>query len=417
MTDLRRTGHDKDAVATWLREQAASRGAAVSSLLSAWEEGDASLTNHSTTDLETLLPFRPQSQGSTLVYAARNALIFLPILITWLSLAHAIEQFDLTMQLNPDKELTFLLFWQGLQGMAAFSAVAYADALLIIVTVLFSLVIALHYESPGRLDRLQRTHDDMLAAIEWRMAPLRNTSATQLEKVAADLTSSFSSRADTLLAELGRTSAAIDGIKTKIEEVTASASSSTVVLQGIVTDLVAPRAAELEHVVKELLAASKQHQSLATVVQTMQTSLAESAARLRETVDLGITKITESSQSQHDLASRFMESSMAAFSSRLLEQTTTVASTVTGILAALQGAAVQLDQGLGKIVSNSTNTAANATLRVDAAAEQLAQSILESSEALQTIARSAELTVVQVRNDMEAIRAASSRSDRPNRAS
>lgn len=99
---------------------------------------------------------------------ARNVLVLLPILLTWLELSRATSNYRTAVERNPDLlEIPFLLLWEqgfaGAHGMfdLTFSQVSFIDAIILLIVVLLTLFIHQHrdvgeVEAEGRAMRLRQ---------------------------------------------------------------------------------------------------------------------------------------------------------------------------------------------------------------------------------------------------------------------
>jgi len=118
------------------------------------------------TNVDQMIPFR--TQGPRLLLVVRAGALFLPILLTWLSLSQVIGPFALFLQ-NQQASANFLWFWQTNPGKSfgeiyKLSHVALTDAAVLAFLTVLAMRIA-WWES-ARAEMNEHVYIDMLAALE-----------------------------------------------------------------------------------------------------------------------------------------------------------------------------------------------------------------------------------------------------------
>jgi len=125
------------------------------------------------TDVDQMIPFR--TQGPRLLLVVRAGALFLPILLTWLSLSQVIGPFALFLQ-NQQPSANFLWFWQTNPGNSfsdpwKLSHVALTDAA--ILAFLTVLAMRVTWWESARTEMAEHAYGDMLAAVENYLSEYR----------------------------------------------------------------------------------------------------------------------------------------------------------------------------------------------------------------------------------------------------
>ena len=124
-------------------------------------------------NVEQMLPFRSQTPRTLMLVRAGG--LFLPILLTWLSLSQVIGPFALYIQ-NQQSSANFLWFWESNPG-GSFAGhwelghvALTAAAVLAFLTVL---AMRISWWETTKSERGEAAYADLLAALEAYFAPLR----------------------------------------------------------------------------------------------------------------------------------------------------------------------------------------------------------------------------------------------------
>ena len=125
------------------------------------------------TNVDQMVPFR--TQGPRLLLVVRACALFLPILLTWLSLSQVIGPFALFLQ-NQQPSANFLWFWQTNPGNSfsdpwKLSHVALTDAA--ILAFLTVLAMRVTWWESARTEMAEHAYGDMLAAVENYLSEYR----------------------------------------------------------------------------------------------------------------------------------------------------------------------------------------------------------------------------------------------------
>ena len=125
------------------------------------------------TNVDQMIPFR--TQGPRLLLVVRAGALFLPILLTWLSLSQVIGPFALFLQ-NQQPSANFLWFWQTNPG-GSFAEpwqlghVALTDAA--ILAFLTVLAMRIMWWESAKGEQLDHAYGEMLSAVEAHLASHR----------------------------------------------------------------------------------------------------------------------------------------------------------------------------------------------------------------------------------------------------
>lgn len=125
------------------------------------------------TNVDQMIPFR--TQAPRLLLVVRAGALFLPILLTWLSLSQVIGPFALFLQ-NQQPSANFLWFWQTNPGNSfsdpwKLSHVALTDAA--ILAFLTVLAMRVTWWESARTEMAEHAYGDMLAAVENYLSEYR----------------------------------------------------------------------------------------------------------------------------------------------------------------------------------------------------------------------------------------------------
>ena len=214
---------------------------------------------------ERILPFKaPVSKLVRGLAILRNALVFLPIVLTWLALEHAAS----TWQTD-----NFLKHWQTMPGLLSLQWVAWVDAAVILFLVLLTLITGWLEESDkGRL-ALEEQYQGLIIALERDLSGYRYLSLSDINNAASDTLTSL--HGATLLVEAAAQSFA-DSSK--------EAHDAIVGANDVVHRTFGPAVQRLDDTIDGLKAAVGVHQDMAALVTKVQDDFATQMTALRQGV-------------------------------------------------------------------------------------------------------------------------------------
>lgn len=151
-------------------------------------ENSRDLGNWAGADYTRLLPFRTATPPHLqIVVLIRNALVFLPIVLTWLALRSASSRFARYVGELRDAGSTnaanFLEYWESLSGWHRLSTVALIDAVLIFALILLTAYIGYQDVGNSRMKRLEHQHSDMIIKLERSLAGYRHLTIAEINEV------------------------------------------------------------------------------------------------------------------------------------------------------------------------------------------------------------------------------------------
>lgn len=317
---------------------------------------------------ERILPFRAAIPRFVRVLSiVRNALVFLPIVVTWVALEQA------TSSWTSDN---FLKHWESMNGIFSLRNVAWFDAGVIGFLVLLTVVTGwLEESNTGRL-ALERQHQGLMIAIERDLSGYRYLSLQDINNAAADTLNSLQ-------------------MSTQLVQVAADnfASSATQAHDAIVgaNDVVhrtfAPAVQRLDDTITALQQAATVHKDMVTVVQTVQQDFATQMATLRQgvvdvlsSVDMRTSQImqnidgqlvsaanTLSSSAQSAMAdvSRTAQTAASSASQQIGQQMQSMTGSLDQALRGLQALSDSFDKTISALNSTSNNVMVNTATLAD----------------------------------------------------
>lgn len=215
-------------------------------------------------DFERLLPFRlPVSARMRRASIVRNCLIFFPIIVTWASLERAISSF------SGDVEGNFLEHWHGLGFPWGLGFVAWFDVGVVFLVVGLTFWVGLEEENDKDRLSLEREHSGLMAALERDLSGYRYLSIQDINLAAAG----------TLQSLLSSTQE-IEKAANAFAESAKDAHSAISGAHQTVISVFDPAVKRLDTVIGSLGQAATVHQQMVTLVQALQTGLADQLAAI-----------------------------------------------------------------------------------------------------------------------------------------
>lgn len=317
---------------------------------------------------ERILPFRaaiPKFVRWLSIF--RNALVFLPIVVTWVALEQA------TNSWSSDN---FLKHWQNMDGIFTLRNVAWFDAAIIGLLVILTVTTGLLEESnAGRL-ALEKQHQGLMIALERELSGYRYLSLQDINNAAADTLSSL--QTSTQLVEDAATNFADSAEK---------AHDAIVGANDVVHRTFAPAVQRLDDTITALQQAATVHKDMVTVVQTVQQDFATQMATLRQgvidvlsSVDMRTSQImqnvdgqivaaanTLASTAQSAVAnvSQTAQSAASSASQQIGQQMQAMTSSLDQALRGLQALADSFDRTISALNSTSNNVMVNTATLAD----------------------------------------------------
>ena len=300
---------------------------------------------------------------------ARNALVFLPIVATWVALERATDSW------NPQYN-NFLKHWQTMDGVFTFRNVAYLDAIIIGFLIALTVVTGVLEESTkGRL-ALGRQHQSLMIALERDLSGYRYLSLQDINNAAADTLTAL--QTSTQLVEIATTAFADSATQ---------AHDAIVGANDVVHNTFAPAVQRLDDTITALSAAATVHKDMVTVVKTVQSDFATQMATLRQGVidvlssidtrmnqvmqnvdgqiSSAVASLASSSQASVADVSRTAQSVASSASQQIGQQMQAVTSSLDQALRELSALAGSLDKTVSALNSTSNNVMVNTATLAD----------------------------------------------------
>lgn len=279
-------------------------------------------------DFERILPLRiRRAVWLRLLSVLRNALVFAPIVLTWLAFREASTGFaERARQQTGDN---FLVYWQQIEGFARLSNVAFLDAVLVGIVIFLTLIIGWAEETDRRGRALEAMHEGLMVALERDLSGYRYLSIQDINLAAAGTLSSLLS-----------SSQEIEKAATSFASMAQQAHDAIVGAQQAVTQDFEPVVKRLDATLGALSAAAGMHQDMATLVQTIQRDFAAEISALRS----GVSSIIQSFDQQIRGILGSIDTHLGSASQNIAASANTVATQLTtDTVRQLQAVASQLD--------------------------------------------------------------------------
>ena len=329
---------------------------------------------------ERLLPFRvPRSFVITILTAVRNGLVFVPVLLTWIALREASSRFgSYTLQLTDGDSANFLVFWQTMSGWSSLPAVALADALIIGVVIVLSLIIAFSDGGGGKTQRIEREYASLMVALERDLSGFRYLTVAELNTAA-----------DQSMRTLANSSLEIEKAAKSLALSAGEAQESIIATEAVVVRDFSPIAARLELTVNALASAADIHKDLVTVVQTVQNQFSQELAALKNGFAGLVKTVEEESQKILQVANSSLSSSISGVS---FSMTNSISVITDNLRSTLKEMSDQSNQ-----ISNNFNT------QVVQGLGDLAESMAEISDTMRKTISTVEFGLAKVEDDLQKI--------------
>ena len=361
---------------TWLSKSQQTASDELNNFIQDLTQG-TNLESWAAVDFERILPLRiPRQTIAGIFDMIRNALVLVPLAITWIAIWSASRQFSDWYPANPNSN--FLVFWeQNLKGIFKLSYVALIDGLILIVIFLMTIGSDLINKNSSQRQELERLHEGLIVRIERGLSTYRYLSLPELNQYASSTVQNISESAQQ--------------VASSIKDLASTANQSEAVLvrlESIITNQFQPTAVMLDQVVQGLSAAVGTHNQLVSVVQSAQNGLS-------------------TAQQQMDI---FVQQMQAGFNSELLvlksgveDMVRNAGSGSQNIVRGFADALNQTVQALSNSFSQTVKELAQSSSETATAMNNAASSIAETSDTLKSTMSSVELGVQRMNADLDSI--------------
>lgn len=329
---------------------------------------------------ERLLPFRvPRSFVITILTALRNALVFVPVLLTWMALREASSRFgSYTLQMTEGDSANFLVFWQTLSGWSSLPAVALVDALIIGVVILLSLIIAFSDGGGGKTQRIEREYASLMVALERDLSGYRYLTVADLNTAA-----------DQSMRTLANSSREIEKAAISLALSAGDARQSIIATEAVVVRDFSPIAKNLEKTVDALASAADIHKELVTVVETVRNQFSQELAAVKNGFALIVSEVQGESKKILQVANSSLSSSISGVSNTMMNSISVITDNLRSTLKEMSDQSNQ--------ISNDFNS------QVVHGLGDLAESMAEISETMRKTISTVEFGLAKVEDDLQKI--------------
>lgn len=273
----------------------------------------------------------------------RNALIFLPIVVTWFAIERAANSWN-------DQGTNFLQHWQNLDGIFSFKYVAWFDSGVIAILVILTVFTGLLEESDkGQIAR-ERQYQGLMIALERDLSGYRYLSLQDINNAAADT-----------LTALQSSTQLVESAAQSFADSSQQAHDAIVGANDVVHRTFSPAVQRLDDTISALSAAASVHKDMVTVVQTVQQDFATQMNALKQgVIDVLSSVDARTSQILHNVdgqvstaASTLMSTAQTAMADVSKTAQSVASSASQQIGQQMQGVAGNLDQAVRSLQSLS----------------------------------------------------------------
>ena len=329
---------------------------------------------------ERLLPFRaPRSLAMTIITSIRNALVFVPVLLTWLALREASSLFEKsTLQLADGDSVNFLVFWQRMSGWSSLPNVALVDAAIIIAVIILSLVIGFNDGNGGASRKIEREYASLMVALERDLSGYRYLTVADLNTAA-----------DQSMRTLANSSREIENAAKSLALSAGEARQSIIATEAVVVRDFSPIAKNLEKTVDALASAADIHKELVTVVETVRNKFSQELAAVKNGFAVVVKTVEGESQKILQVANSSLSSSITGVSNTMTNSVLVITDNLRTTL---------------KEMSDQSNDISNRfSNQVMKSLEDLAESMAEVSDSMRKTVSTVEFGLAKVEVDLQKI--------------
>lgn len=254
--------HLAAAISTWLEKSKQTPSEELNNFVQDLNSG-TDLESWAAVDFERILPLRIPRQAIAETFdLIRNALVLVPLAVTWLAIWSASRGYSKWYPSRPNSN--FLVYWeQNLEGLFKLSYVAIFDGAILILIFLMTIGSDLINKNSSLRQELERMHEGLIVSLERGLSSYRYLSLPELNQYASSTVQNISD--------------AYQMVAASTQDLASTAQQSEAVmvrLESIITNQFQPTAMMLDQVVQGLSSAVGTHNQLVTVVQNAQNGLA-----------------------------------------------------------------------------------------------------------------------------------------------
>ena len=253
--------HLANSIAMWLNKSEQTPSDELNSFMQDLNSG-TNLESWAAVNFERILPLRIPRQALAETFdLIRNALVLVPLAITWMAIWKASSEYSVYYTRNEGSN--FLVFWENLDGFFKLSTIAVVDGAILLA--IFGMTVFSDFvnRKSGNRQELERMHEGLIVSVERGLSSYRFLSLPELNQYASSTVQNISD--------------AYQMVAASTQDLASTAQQSEAVmvrLESIITNQFQPTALMLDQVVQGLSTAVGTHNQLVTVVQNAQNGLA-----------------------------------------------------------------------------------------------------------------------------------------------
>lgn len=226
-------------------------------------------------DFERILPLRiPEDRSARQLALWRNILIFLPLVVTWISLSLAARDFA-----KETSEVNFLKFWHDMPGFNL-AVVAIVDIVIFALIILLTLAVGNRENSDTRRMEYEEQHVDLMVCLERDLSGYRYLSLKDLNDAASNTLNSL----QTSTQEIQVAAAAFADTAVRAHDAIIGANDA------VVTNFT-PAVQRLEQVLQGVDTAVTAHSGMSQMVQNAQAALSQQVAAMSKGLADAVTAL------------------------------------------------------------------------------------------------------------------------------
>lgn len=363
-------------IGDWLNKSKQMASDELTSLISDLNSG-SKLESWAAVNFDRILPLRiPKATMAAWFDLIRNALVLMPLAVTWIAIWSASRGYSDWYPENPSSN--FLVYWEdNLPGIFKLSYVAIFDG--VILLLIFGMTISSDFinKNSKLKEELERMHEGLIVSLERGLSSYRYLSLPELNQYASRTVQDVSTAAQQ--------------VASSIQAVAKTAKESEdlmVRLESIIRNEFQPTAAMFDNVVKGLSSAIGTHNQLVTVVQNAQDGLAAT----QQQMGIFVQQIQSGFNTE-----------LSALRLGIEDMVKTAGSGSQQIVQEFGLALNKTIQNLSSTFSQTVNDLSRSSADASKAMGQAAGSIVEVSDVLKSTMSSVELGVQRMNVDLDAI--------------
>ena len=367
--------HLAHAISTWIEKSKQTPSQELNNFVQDLNSG-TELESWAAVDFERILPLRIPRQAIAETFdLIRNALVLVPLAITWLAIWKASSEYKEYWPSNPGSN--FLVFWENLDGFFRLSTIAVVDGFILLA--IFGMTIFSDIVNRRSNDRqeLERIHEGLIVSLERGLSSYRYLSLPELNQYASSTVQNISD--------------AYQMVAASTQDLASTAQQSEAVmvrLESIITNQFQPTAMMLDQVVQGLSSAVGTHNQLVTVVQNAQNGLAATQQQMGAYVQ----------QMQSSFSTE-----LSALRSGVDDMVRNAGSGSQQIVQSFGDSLDRTIQSLSNSLAQTVNDLARSSSDAANAINSAASSMADTSDVLKSTMASVELGVQRMNADLDSI--------------